>query len=87
MAEKIRTVKPWHTDIVLQKGGELMSDYNYPVFDLPAEMKPFELFSDAPNAGQKAPSYPLEDLETGETVEMRSLWKKSFVIVEFGSFT
>ena len=28
-------------------------------------MKPFELFSGAPNAGQKAPTYPLEDLNSG----------------------
>ncbi|MCZ6502237.1 MAG: hypothetical protein O6945_06970 [Gammaproteobacteria bacterium] len=64
-----------------------MSDYNYPVFDLPEEMKPFELFSSAPNAGQKAPTYPLEDLDSGATIEMKELWKKDFVIVEFGSFT
>ena len=64
-----------------------MDDYNYPVFDLPVEMKPFELFSAAPNAGKKAPTYPLEDLDSGETIEMKDLWKKEFVIIEFGSFT
>ena len=64
-----------------------MTDYNYAVFDLPAEMKPFDLFSKAPNAGGKAPNFPLEDLDTGKTIQMKDLWKNNFVIIEFGSFT
>ena len=64
-----------------------MSDYNYPIFDLPTEMEPFELFPDAPNAGEKAPGYPLEDLDSSSTIEMQELWEKDFVILEFGSFT
>lgn len=64
-----------------------MSDYNYQVFDLPEEMKPFERFSDSPNAGQRVPSFEVEDLDSGATIELKSLWKTDFVILEFGSFT
>ena len=41
-----------------------LSDYNYPIYDLPMEMEPFELFPHAPNAVEKAPGYPLEDLDS-----------------------
>jgi len=65
----------------------MMSDYNYDEFDLPTELVPFEAFPGFVNVGSKAPDFPLEDLDTGETVHMNSLWSKGFAIIEFGSFT
>jgi len=60
--------------------------YNYSVFKIqPGE---FEEFAEsAPKATMRAPSIPLEDLATGETVEMKDLWKTGVTILEFGSFT
>lgn len=60
--------------------------YNYSVFEInPGE---FERFADeAPKATMRAPSFPLEDLATGETVEMKELWRSGIALIEFGSFT
>jgi hypothetical protein len=63
-------------------------DYNYAVFDMKAEMSKFTEFQDSPlKAGRRAPDFPLEDLATGETVQMRELWAGGFAVIEFGSFT
>ncbi len=62
-------------------------DYNYQVFDLTTELKPFEVFSKDLHVGEKALSFPLEDLSTGNRIDMKELWKKGPVIIEFGSFT
>jgi hypothetical protein len=68
-----------------------MSDttYNYSVFEVSED--PFAEFinvaTHAPKVTMRAPSFPLEDLATGETIEMKNLWKDSIVVVEFGSFT
>jgi hypothetical protein len=64
-----------------------MPEYNYAKFDLPTELVPFEYFPDFVNVGTGAPSFPLQDLSTGETVEMKNLWSKGYAIIEFGSFT
>ncbi len=61
-------------------------DYNYSVFAPdPNEFIDFTIKS--PKVTMRAPSFPLEDLETGERVEMKELWKKDVTVVEFGSFT
>lgn len=61
-------------------------DYNYPVFIGGHEH--FEGFAQsAPKATMRAPSFPLEDLLTGETVDMKDLWKRDVSLIEFGSFT
>ena len=60
--------------------------YNYSEFVLsPDEFTDFALH--APKATMRAPSFPLEDLATGETVEMSSVWKSEVTLIEFGSFT
>ena len=41
----------------------------------------------APKATMRAPSFPLEDLATGEIVQMSGLWKSEIALIEFGSFT
>ncbi len=62
------------------------AQYNYSVFAGGSEE--FEAFAaHAPKATMRAPSFPLEDLATGETVEMNSLWRRGVAILEFGSFT
>ena len=61
-------------------------DYNYSVFKHGSES--FEDFAaHAPKVTMRAPSFPLEDLATGETVEMKEVWKTGITVIEFGSFT
>ncbi len=65
-----------------------MSDqtYNYSVFDVsPNEF--IEFATHAPKVTMRAPSFLLEDLAPGGTIEMKSLWKEGVVVIEFGSFT
>ena len=64
-----------------------MSDtYNYTQFS--ASLTEFHDFAlHAPKVTMRAPSFGLEDLATGKTVEMKDLWKTDVVVVEFGSFT
>lgn len=64
-----------------------MSDYNYVHFDMMAERPNFERFADNPHVGERAPDFPLEDLDTGETVSLSDLWTDGPVVAEFGSFT
>ena len=64
-----------------------MSGYNYEIFDMQAERPNFEGFVANLHVGERAPDFPLEDLESGETVRLKDLWSKGLVIAEFGSFT
>ena len=64
-----------------------MSDYNYAVFDMQAEAPNFQGFSSRLHVGERAPDFPLEDLESGATVNIKDLWSDGPVVVEFGSFT
>jgi hypothetical protein len=64
-----------------------MSDYNYSVFDMMAERPNFENFSANLHVGERAPDFPLEDLATGETVNLKDIWNQGVTLVEFGSFT
>ncbi len=61
-------------------------DYNYAVFTSGAD-KFLEFATTAPKATMRAPSFPLEGLDTGNTVEMKELWKTGVTVIEFGSFT
>lgn len=61
-------------------------EYNYSEFEVsPGEF--LEFAEHAPKATMRAPSFPLEDLATGETVEMKDLWQTGIAVIEFGSFT
>lgn len=64
-----------------------MTDYNYVDFDMEREQPPFMAFPNHLHAGDKAPDFPLEDLDSGSTVQMKELWAKGPVVIEFGSFT
>ncbi len=64
-----------------------MHDYNYSVFDMAREQPVFAEFRNSLHVGERAPSFGVEDLATGEAVELSSLWKKNVAILEFGSFT
>lgn len=61
--------------------------YNYADFDIDREQPPFLAFRQHLPAGERATSYPLEDLATGETVELKKLWASGPAVLEFGSFT
>ena len=63
-------------------------EYNYAVFDMDREMPVIEAFAEFPiHPGDVGPSYPLEDLDTGETIELKELWRDGLLVIEFGSFT
>ena len=64
-----------------------MSDYNYAAFDMAREEPPFREFPRRLLVGEQAPGFPLEDLDTGGTVEMAALWEHGPAVIEFGSFT
>lgn len=64
-----------------------MSDYNYAVFDMEAEKPNFANFVGNLHVGERAPDFPLENLDTGETVHLKDYWKEGPVLIEFGSFT
>ena len=60
--------------------------YNYSEFV--ASSQEFNDFAvHAPKVTMRAPSFPLEDLASGRTIEMRQLWKSEIALIEFGSFT
>lgn len=62
------------------------AQYNYSEFAAsPNEF--LEFGEHAPKATMRAPSFSLEDLATGETVEMKDLWQTEVAVLEFGSFT
>jgi hypothetical protein len=64
----------------------MIKHYNYSVFEVaPNEFLDFA--THAPKVTMRAPSFPLEDVKTGEKVEMKDLWKAGLVVIEFGSFT
>jgi len=61
-------------------------EYNYSVWESDDD-KFYDFAAIAPQVTSRAPSFPLEDLATGDTVEMKELWKKGIAVIEFGSFT
>jgi hypothetical protein len=67
--------------------GRKMSEYNYVHFDMAAERPNFDRFSSELHVGERAPDFPLEDLDTGETVNLKDVWSTGLVVAEFGSFT
>ena len=61
-------------------------EYNYREFVVaPEEFIDFAVR--APKATMRAPPFPLEDLISGEMVQMSDLWKAGPAVLEFGSFT
>ncbi len=61
--------------------------YNYSEFGGSHTNEFMSFAVDAPKVTMRAPSFPLEDLATGQTVEMKELWKTEIAVIEFGSFT
>ena len=62
------------------------TDYNYDVFT--GGQEDFLDFAmHAPKVTMRAPSFPVEELATGATTEMKNLWKSGVTVIEFGSFT
>ena len=62
--------------------------YNYATFNMRNEMGKFSEFQTlALHTGDRAPGFPLEDLETGQPVSLKDLWNDHHVVIEFGSYT
>jgi hypothetical protein len=64
-----------------------VSDYNYSEFDTMAERPNFVGFPANLHVGERAPGFALEDLDSGETVNLKDVWSTGVTVVEFGSFT
>ncbi len=64
-----------------------MSFYNYATFDMAREEAPFAEFTQRLHAGEPAPEFTLEDLDSGRMVPMGELWANGPAVLEFGSFT
>ncbi len=63
-------------------------EYNYSVFVMEREQPVIEAFGEnAIRPGTRAPSFALEELDSGDTVEMKELWRHGLVVIEFGSLT
>jgi hypothetical protein len=62
------------------------NEYNYSEF-VASLNEFFDFAVQAPKVTMRAPSFPLEDLATGETVQMSELWSGGVAVIEFGSFT
>jgi hypothetical protein len=67
-----------------------VSGYNYERFDVYVEAgedeREFGAFPNALHAGGRAPDGVLT-LLGGETVRLSDLWRRSGIVLEFGSFT
>lgn len=62
------------------------NDYNYDIFT--GGQEDFLDFAmHAPKVTMRAPSFPVEELASGDTVEMKEFWKTGVAVIEFGSFT
>jgi hypothetical protein len=73
---------------LFMEGNMTTDDYNYASFKMQREMGKFTAFQDlALHTGRRAPDFPFEDLETGQTVNLMGLCDSGLVIIEFGSYT
>jgi len=65
---------------------DLLARYNYDAF-VPEKFEPWMNFDASPPLGQRAPDFPLWDLDGNET-RLSAVWAcHVYTIVEFGSFT
>lgn len=66
---------------------ELTARYNYSAFIL-EDVMPWLQFEQSPPLGQKAPDFPLHNLEDGTATALSAIWSQHlYTIVEFGSYT
>jgi hypothetical protein len=61
-----------------------IEDYNYSVF---VGSEQFMAFRTLLPVGSSAPDFEAPLLENGQTVRLSEYWKKSDVLIEFGSLT
>jgi hypothetical protein len=65
---------------------DLLNRYNYDAF-VPEKFEPWMNFDTSPPLGQRAPDFPLWNLDGNET-RLSTVWARHvYTIVEFGSFT
>jgi hypothetical protein len=65
---------------------DLVARYNYDAF-VPEKFEPWMNFDASPPLGQRAPDFPLWDLDGDET-RLSTVWPRHvYTVVEFGSFT
>ena len=64
----------------------LITEYNYDEF-VPDKVIKWMNFDNSPAIGEKAPDFPLWNLDGSET-SLSQIWSKNlYTVVEFGSFT
>ena len=65
---------------------DLVARYNYDEFTA-EKVLPWLSFEESPPLGQKAPDFPLWQLD-GEETSLGEIWSRHrYTVVEFGSFT
>lgn len=65
---------------------EFINTYNYDAFT-PAKVNRWMRFDESPPLGEKAPDFPLWNLEERAT-RLSTIWSRNtLTVVEFGSFT
>lgn len=65
-----------------------MSSQGYNYSEFVASVEEFNDFAvHAPKATMRAPSFALEELATGNPMQMSELWRSEIALIEFGSFT
>jgi len=68
------------------KNDDLLSNYNYDIF-APEKFERWMNFDASPALGEKAPDFPLWQLDGSETRLSAVLGEQTLTVVEFGSFT
>ncbi|MBW1880917.1 MAG: hypothetical protein JRJ84_21390 [Deltaproteobacteria bacterium] len=64
-----------------------MQDYNYETFPLDMDEPLFEGFREVLRPGDRAPDGMVVDARTREELLLSSLWRRSPLVLEFGSLT
>ena len=66
---------------------DMIARYNYDSFTTD-NVKPWLNFENSPLLGQKAPDFPLWQMEDGTETGLSHIWSQHlYTVVEFGSFT
>lgn len=66
---------------------DLIKRYNYDSF-IPAKLELWMRFDESPVLGERAPDFPLRDLDSGDDIMLSDVCKRHlYTVVEFGSFT
>jgi len=61
--------------------------YNYASFPVDGDQETFDAFPTGLRTGDRAPDGTLTDVADGSVATLSSFWKKTPLVIEFGSLT